>query len=105
MLWQFFFFEHKTQPHDAYELFFDRFNSWVRAMSRMTKWDLRILSIRNEELRKCLGIDSLNEILGYRRMNWMEKVAKMSATLDDNRLPRKLDHGLNRDVRESDNVI
>ena len=33
-----------------------RFNRWVRAMSRTTKWDLVFLSIRDEELRKCLGI-------------------------------------------------
>ena len=43
--------------------------------------NLRILSIRDEELRKCLGIESLDEILDRRRMNWMEKVAKMPATL------------------------
>ena len=29
----------------------------------MTKWDRRILSIRDEELRKRLGIESLDEIL------------------------------------------
>ena len=67
-----------------------RFNRWVRAMSIMTKWDIRILSIRDEELRKRLGIDSFDEILDRMHMNWMEKVAKMPATLDDNRLPRKL---------------
>ena len=59
-------------------------------MSRMTKLDLRNLSIRDRELRKRLGIESLSEILDRRRMNWMEKVANMSATVDDNRLPRKL---------------
>ena len=67
-----------------------RFNSWVCVMSGMTKWDLRILSIRDEKLRKRLGIESLGEILDHRRMNWMEKVAKMPATLDNNHLPRKL---------------
>ena len=46
-------------------------------MSRMTKLDLR-------------GIESLNEILDRRRMIWMEKVSNMPATVDDNRLPRKL---------------
>ena len=29
-------------------------------------------------------------MLVRRHMNWMEKVAKIPATLDDNRLPRKL---------------
>ena len=56
-------------------------------MSRMTKQDLRNHSIRDEELRKHLGI---SEFLDCRRMNWMEKVAKNPATLDDNRLPNKL---------------
>ena len=37
-----------------------------------------------------MGIESLDEILRRRCMNWMEKVAKTPATLDDNRLPRKL---------------
>ena len=60
-------------------------------MSRMSKLDLRTHNIiRDEELRKSLGIESLGEILDRRRMNWMEKIAKMLATLDDNRLPRKL---------------
>ena len=67
-----------------------RFNKWIRMMSRMTKLDLRNLSIKDKELRKCLGIESLNEILDRRRMKWMEKVANMPATADDNRLPRKL---------------
>ena len=66
------------------------FNSWICAMSRMTKWDLQIISIRDEELRKCLGIDSLNEILDQRYINWTEKVAKKSTTLDDNWLLPKL---------------
>ena len=49
------------------------------------------LSSRDEERRKRrLGIKSLDEILDRRRMKWMEKVANMPATLDDNRLPRKL---------------
>ena len=39
-----------------------RFNSWTRLMSRMTKLDLRIISIRDEELRKRLGIESSDEI-------------------------------------------
>ena len=51
---------------------------------------MKILSIREEELRKRLGIDSFDEILDRRRMNWMEKIAKILATSDDNRLPRKL---------------
>ena len=59
-------------------------------MSRMTKWDRRILIIRDEQLRKRLEIESFDEILDRRHMKWMEKVAKMPATLDDNRLPRKL---------------
>ena len=59
-------------------------------MSRMSKLDLRNHSIGDEELGKRLGIVSLGEILDRRRMNWMEKIAKMPATLDDNRLPRKL---------------
>ena len=67
-----------------------RFNRWIRAMSRMTKLDLRNLSIRDKELRKRLGIESLSEILDRRCMIWMEKVANMPATIDDNRLPRKL---------------
>ena len=67
-----------------------RLNRWIRMMSRMIKLDLRNHSIRDEELRKCLGIESLSEILDRRRMKWMEKVANMPATLDDNRLPRKL---------------
>ena len=67
-----------------------RFNSWVRVISRMIKLDLRKHSLRDEELRKRLEIESLDEILDRRRMNWMEKVAKIPATLDDNRLPRKL---------------
>mgnify|MGYP002806408064 FL=1 len=53
-------------------------------MSRMTKLDLRNLSIRDKELRKRLGIEPLSEILDRRCMNWMEKVANMPATLDDN---------------------
>ena len=59
-------------------------------MSRVTKWDLRTHSIRDEEPRKRMRIESLDEILDCRRMNWMVKVAKFPATLDDNRLPRKL---------------
>ena len=59
-------------------------------MSRMTKLDLRNLSIRDKELRKRLEIESLSEILDRRRMHWMEKVANMPATVDDNGLPRKL---------------
>ena len=59
-------------------------------MSRMTKLDLRNHSIRDEELRKCLGIESLSDILDRRGMNWMEKVANTPATLNNNRLPRKL---------------
>ena len=34
--------------------------------------------------------ESLSEILDRRRMKWMEKVVNMPATLDGNRLPRKL---------------
>ena len=46
---------------------------------------------RDEEFRKRLGIESLlDENLDRMRMHWMEKVANMSATLDDNRLLRKL---------------
>ena len=67
-----------------------RSNRWVRAMSRTTKWGQRILSIRDEELRKRLGIHLFDDILDRRRTNWMEKVAKMPTTFDDNRLPRKL---------------
>ena len=37
-----------------------------------------------------MGIESLSEILDRRCMNWMEKVAKMPATLDDNRHSCKL---------------
>ena len=55
------------------------FNSWVRAMSRMTKWDLRILSIRDEELRKRLGIESLGEFLDCRCMK--NENANMLTTL------------------------
>ena len=52
---------------------------------------VRILSIKDEELRDSLGIESFDEILDRsRRMNWMERVAKMPAILDDNQLPRKL---------------
>ena len=61
-----------------------RFNIWIRAMSSMTKLDLCNHSIRDEEPRKRLGIESLSEILDRRRMDWMEKVANMPATLDDN---------------------
>ena len=49
----------------------------------MTKWDLRILSIRDEELRKRLGIESLDEIFDRGCMNRMEKVAKIPATLEE----------------------
>ena len=35
-------------------------------------------------------IESLSEILDHRHMKWMEKVANMSATVDDNWLLRKL---------------
>ena len=59
-------------------------------MSRMIKLDQPNHIIRDEELRKCLGIESLSEILDRMRMNWLEKVAKIPATLDDNRLSRKL---------------
>ena len=37
-----------------------------------------------------MGIESHDEILNRMLINWMEKVAKIPATLDDNRLPRKL---------------
>ena len=53
-------------------------------MSRMTKLELHEHSIRDKELRKHLGIESLSEILDRRRMDWMEKVANMPATVDDN---------------------
>ena len=52
--------------------------------------DLRNHIIRDEELMKRLGIELLGEILDRMLKNWMEKVAKLPATLDDNRLPRKL---------------
>ena len=56
----------------------------------MTKLEQRKHSIRDKELRKCLGIGSLNEILDRRRVKWMEKIANMPATLDDIQLPRQL---------------
>ena len=56
-------------------------------MSRMTKLDLQTHSIRDEESRKLLEIEALNEILNCRHMNWMEKVANMPATLDDRGQP------------------
>ena len=46
--------------------------------------------MRDEELRKRLGIESFDEILDRMRMDGMEKIAKMPATSDDSRLPRKL---------------
>ena len=51
------------------------FNIWIRAMSRMNKLDLRTHSMRDEELRKRLRIESLDEILGRGHINWVEKVA------------------------------
>ena len=59
-------------------------------MSRMAKLGLRKHSIRDEELRKRLGIESLSDILDCRYMKWMEKIANMPATLDDNSLPHKI---------------
>ena len=67
-----------------------RFNRWIRAMSRMSKLDLRKHSITDEELRKRLEIESFSEILDRRRMNLMKKVSKIPATLVDNQLPHKL---------------
>ena len=61
-----------------------RFNRWIQVMSRMTKLDLHKHSIRDKEIRKHLGIESLSEILDCRCMKWMEKVANMHPTLDDN---------------------
>ena len=59
----------------------------------MTKWDLQTHSIIDEELSKRAGIESLDEILDHRCMNWMEKVAKMPATLDsDTGQPKKWDY-------------
>ena len=49
----------------------------------MTRLDLRKHSIRDKELRICLGIESLSEILDHRRMKWMQKVINMPADLDD----------------------
>ena len=37
-----------------------------------------------------MGIESLDDILDCMHTNWIEKVAKMPDTFDDNRLPRKL---------------
>ena len=51
------------------------------------QWELLTHVIRDEELRKRLEKDSLDEILDRRRMSWIENVAKMPATLDDNPLP------------------
>ena len=59
-------------------------------MSRLTRRELRTHSIRDEELGKRQRIKSFDEVLDCRRMNWMEKVAKIPVTLADNRLPRKL---------------
>ena len=55
-------------------------------MSRMTNLDQQTHSIRDDKLRKRLRIESLDEILDRRHMNWMEKVAK----LPGNQLPRIL---------------
>ena len=65
-------------------------NRWIGAMSRMTKLDIHNHCIRDEQLKKWLGIESLSEILDHRRMNWMMRVAKIPATLDDNQLQHKL---------------
>ena len=46
-----------------------RFNSWIHAMSRMTKLDLQTHSIRDEELMKHLEIESLDESLDRKCMN------------------------------------
>ena len=43
-------------------------------MPRMTVLDLRNDSIRDEELRKRLGTELLDEILDRRRMNCVEKL-------------------------------
>ena len=51
-----------------------RFNIWIRSMPRMTVPDLRNDSIRDEELRKRLGTELLDEILDRRRMNCVEKL-------------------------------
>ena len=59
-------------------------------MSRMTKLEIRKHSIRDNKPRKRFGIESLSEILDRRRMKWTEEVANMPATVDDNRLQRKL---------------
>ena len=63
---------------------------WIQAVSRMTTLELRKRSIRDKDLRQRLGIESLSEHLNCRRINWMEKVANMPATVDNNRLPHKL---------------
>ena len=59
-------------------------------MSRMNKQDLHKHSIRDKELRKRLGIESLSENLGPMHMKWTEKVANLPATLDGNQPPCKL---------------
>ena len=50
-------------------------------MSRMTKWDLRILNITDEAIRKFLEINSFDENLDHMHMNWMEKIYKNARNL------------------------
>jgi len=46
--------------------------------------------ITNKNIRRRLGIESLQEIMDRRRMKWLEKLIKMPATQSENRFPRML---------------
>ena len=48
----------------------------------------KIDHINDEELRRRLEIESLQEIMDRRRMKWLEKLVKMPSTQSENRFPR-----------------
>ena len=53
-------------------------------------WTYEPTVLKIKSLEIALEFESLNEVLDHRHMNWMEKVVKMPAILDDKGLPRKL---------------
>ena len=73
----------KSGNHQALKVCFNR---WIRAMNGVKKID----HINDEELRRRLDIESLQEIMDRRRMKWLEKLVKMPATQSENRFPRML---------------
>ena len=75
--------QHQTRLKSCY-------NKWIRAMTGKKWKEVREHRFINKSLREKLdNIDSFDEIYASRCFNWLEKLADMSATISNHRLPRK----------------